>query len=303
MKPQLNVLLSSTKCAINLTEIPAGETYEDRYSGYIDVFRRVAELDEEISVTAIGAPFTWVPLLSYLGAYCVQSREVFPSCVCAALMDTCSAQTPALDRRTFLSVVCSFRPETADALYQCDMIWRTPRCRNASERLAQPEFIITTNGDFHRHEVLKFMSTLDVYDWSQHKKLVIVPCAADKPYPSELHRRILEFMPSDYEMVIATGVLGLVPRPLWEFMPHYDSGIPNEWRLMNRARKVFDEDDFDLIAVYSDYYAYAIDCARHLSTRPTNYAKFRFLFQPVPRQGYEDLLSQDNLDRLRETLT
>jgi len=86
----------------------------------------------------------------------------------------------------------------------------------------------------------------------------LVPCAADKPYPSPLHQAVLDRMPADFYLANVTGVLGIVPQAAWPTMPHYDSGIPNEWRLMRVAEKYFRLHRHDRVVVYADYYNEAL---------------------------------------------
>jgi len=91
------------------------------------------------------------------------------------------------------------------------------------------------------------------------KNVVLVPCAADKPYPSPLHRAVKNLLPSDdWYIACVTGVLGIVPEDLWPIMPHYDSGIPNRWRVMQMVKEYFGEFRHDRIVVYSDFYSEAI---------------------------------------------
>jgi len=201
--------------------------------------------------------------------------------------------------RTALEVLCGFRPECVDALWKIDMQWTVPPGRvHRPEK--KKEFIVTNNGSFHRPEVLEFMKQLEHFP-PPSKKVVLVPCAADKPYPSPLHQAVLDRMPADYYMAVATGVLGIVPQAAWPTMPHYDSGVPNQWRLMTEVVKYFTRYKHERIVVYSDFYNEAIMralldvcdikeyCARVEMVLPV---KFYF--------DYENLLAPERLRQLEE---
>jgi hypothetical protein len=288
-----------------ITHIDVGELetiggrYEDRYGAYLKVFERIAQTSGRILVTH--APWSWYPLLYHL--QCSVARDMrywFDHCrivegACQATLN--SNQLPKLDR-TAVEVLCSFRPETVDALWKCDMQW-DPHIDRVRQYEQKQEFIVTTNGAYHRPEVLAFMSALRGYKPTK-KKVVIVPCAADKPYPSPLHRKIMAILPDDYYMMNATGVLGLVPQDLWPIMPWYDSGIPNEWRLFKIAADYFDQYDHDRIVVFSDYYAYTIQQAMRSIEQEH---KVTFIVAPDFYYDYLPLMQDNYMDALKSALS
>lgn len=237
---------------IDLAVLPGGERYEDRYGGYMKVFEDIAKTPPDEMVRVSNPPWCWVPLLDHLSCLVRNPRVHWPHC--RIVGDGTVANKSIVDR-TALEILCSFRPETADALWKCDMQWRPERAR------AYPtlnEFIITTNGSYHRKEVIDFIE-ISLANYKPTKRnVVLVPCAADKPYPSRMHQAVLNMMPESFYMMNATGVLGLVPQDLWPIMPHYDSGIPNDWRLMNIAMDYFSRNKHNDIIVYCDYYNLAI---------------------------------------------
>jgi hypothetical protein len=53
---------------------------------------------------------------------------------------------------------------------------------------------------------------------------------------------------------VASGVVGIAPQELWGDLPNYDSGLPNEWRLLHEARDYFGRVRYDRVVVYADYY-------------------------------------------------
>lgn len=238
---------------LSLASMPQGQTYEDRYQGFLDIFKRIAGMPGGVIVTVSHAPYSWLPLLHHLNVITTEPRMFFQHDM---LVSGVYLRADAPLDRTALEVLCGFRPETADALWKIDMQWRTPpgRVREYSEG---GEFIVTSNGSFHRREVIEYMDKLREYTPTK-RKVVIVPCAADKPYPSPLHRRIQSKLPDDWYMMTATGVVGVVPEDLWPIMPHYDSGIPNEWRLYQALQNYFMNNHHDQIVVYCDYYSIAI---------------------------------------------
>lgn len=277
---------------IDLTELPSGERYEDRYGSYIEIFKQIAHLDKKERVVVLSPPWSWVPLLRHLMCEIVQPVCVFDHCpvVAQALVGK------DLDR-TMVEVLCSFRPETADCLWKVDIEWDY-KINRVRQYPVEREFIVTTNGAYHREEVKRFLYQLKHYQPTK-KRVVLVPCAADKPYPAELHKKVLEALPDDYYLMNATGVLGLVPQDMWPVMPWYDSGIPNQWRLFQIAKTYFQRYEHDHIVVYLDFYAHVIADALK-SARQFNNADF--ILGPQFRANYEDLLSERWLVPLKDTL-
>lgn len=295
---------------VDLTDLPTALWYEDRYRGYLDVFERIAALSAMTTVVVHNAPWSWVPLLQHLRAEVQSSRVAFKHCdmVRAAILNS----SVGLDR-TALEVLCSFRPETADALWKCDMQWESPVGR-IREYLPEREFIVTTNGSYHREEVKKFMDRLKMHS-PRKRKALLVPCAADKPYPAPMHRACLNIMPADFYMINATGVVGLIPQDLWPVMPHYDSGIPNQWRLFEVVQSYFTSHEHDEIVVYCDFYnetiwqafrgiGYDFEKASGMTLlRNRDGGTVRFVL-PVQRyDDYMDLMQPRLLHDLEKTLT
>ncbi len=217
-----------------------GRRYEDVYGGWLSLLREVAESDEPCAVDDV--PPSWEPLIYYLGGV------VLPPMSFALL-----GAERAGRLRELVEQACAARPELVDALYKSDMEWETKNRRHQH----QTEFVVTNNGSFFRPEVLAFIERLETFEPTR-RKCVLVPCAADKPYPAPLHKAVAERLPTDYHMIIATGVLGLVPEELWGLMPHYDSGIPNQWRLMKAVESYFGRHAYDRVVVYCDFYNEAI---------------------------------------------
>jgi len=235
---------------IDLMHLPDAITYEDKYRGYLKVFEEIAYLSPDIEVIVENAPWCWYPLLYHLNCKIIHSKIEFRHC--PIVRELCMFD-PELDR-TSVEVLCEFRPETVDALWKVDIQWNSQRRRKYPTK---KEFIITSNGGFFRKEILDFIDLLQKYHITK-PNVVMVPCASDKPYPSPLHRKVLEMMPNNYYMAVVTGALGLVPQDLWDRMPWYDSGLPNNWRLQNIVAQYFSINPHDNIIVYCDNQSAAI---------------------------------------------
>jgi predicted RNA-binding protein len=239
---------------IDLDQLPVADRYEDAYQQYMQIFKTIALTNAETQINLYNVPWCWVPLLQYLGADVHSSRIEFPHCgiVKAALLES----AVKIDR-TALEVLCSFRPETIDALWKVDRQWMIQPGR-VTHFQYEKNFIVTNNASFDRREIQEFERELADYIPIK-KKCVIVPCAADKPYPSPMHEAVRKNIPNDYYIINATGVLGLVPEDLWHVMPHYDSGIPNRWRVLEAVRSYFRRFPHEHVISYSDFYSPAIE--------------------------------------------
>lgn len=273
---------------IDLTVLPEGTTYEDRYSGYMKVFHDIAYNNADVLMVR-KAPASWVPLLNYLQCRTIAPRSFFEHDRMVQRL-----ATRRFDR-TAVEVLCGFRPETTDALWKIDMQWdvaKNRRCPSENKK----EFIVTTNGSFHRPEVLEYLAALPAYKPTK-RKVVLVPCAADKPYPSKMHQAVLDRMPEDFYLANATGVLGIVPQELWPWMPHYDSGLPNEWRLQKVLTEYLRRVPHERIVVYADFYSLAIEQA---VIQSEHFNKTWFVNPVQFYADYLDLLDENRLKNLEE---
>ena len=285
---------------IDLLEMPTGERYEDRYGKYLEIFHRIATSEECVRV--YNPPWSWMPLLDYLGANCDDPIVVFPHCpiVKEAMLKYWTMSSKEIDKRTAVEVLCGFRPETVDALWKVDMQWKLPekRIMQMEDLGLKKEFMVTCNGSFFRPEVLNYLElTLPAYK-PEKKKVVLLPCAADKPYPAKLHQEVKKRMPEDYYMAVVTGVLGIVPEDLWPAMPHYDSGVPYEWRLMNVVRDYFIKHEHTDVVVYVDFYSQAAFHAFEQVGKVARLPYIRFVNEIKFYEDYLDLLAPERLARL-----
>lgn len=291
---------------INANEYLAEQTsYEDCYRHYMKLFEEVAFTSVHVQVLVQSCPVSWGPLLCALGAK-VQFRDAPAFGIEFGMSESCryfcGVGLSYLSARTQLEALCSLRPETADALWKCDVQWKTERTSRGLFKTTEREFIVTNNGSFHRNEIQEFMSSLKDYVPTK-PNVVLVPCAADKPYPSPLHKAVLDLLPDDsWDIMNATGVLGLVPRDLWPIMPYYDSGVPNEWRLMNIAGWYFSKHraHYKRIVCFTDYYSLSLQRAFDLIG--LNYPEVVWPNTPKFHYDYVDLMSDDNMQRLKAAL-
>lgn len=284
-----------SRIGLDLTEMPTGQQYEDRYRGYLEIFERIAKTPAHCKITVSHAPASWLPLLMHLNCMIVEPRCNYfahDPLVYDAVWDG----GRRLDR-TEVEVLCALRPETVDALWKCDAQWNPPEGRVRDYR-RDGEFIVTCNGSFWRPEVLEYLGRLEEYVPTK-RKVVLVPCAADKPYPAPMHRAVLDRMHDDFYLMNVTGVVGLVPQDLWMVMPQYDSGIPNEWRAFEAVRRYFNKHEHDQIVVYCDFYSLAIKAAlenigmdnrAHYINEVKFYPDYLDLMEPARLQALSDKL-------------
>jgi len=283
----------------------SGKTYEDQYGGWLEFFRIIAEGNEKGPINVEGVPRCWVPLITYLGGVVTSSTVHFecdellpPTTIMLEMYRAAAAKGLA---REFVESYCTWRPELVDAMYKADMEWPTmPRLRNI-----RPEFVVTNNGSFHRPEVLEFFQLMMEHELESKHGIVLVPCAADKPYPSALHAAVRANIPADYRIAVVTGVFGVVPEEYWPIMPNYDSGVPNRWRAMKGVELHFAKYNYKDIVVYSDFYSEAIAFGLK------NAGFLERAFFPLEdagvwkrgSTGYIDLRKPEHLELLRECTT
>jgi hypothetical protein len=276
-----------------------GKTYESTYTGWLDFFRELAEADERIRV--VRAPACWSPFLRYMGHTVAEPVKWF-------LEDHLFDNWPSTDTyegcRRVVEVSSTCRPELAHALYLWDTDWR--HRENAVARTAfmntnrSKEFVVTCNASFFRAEVMEYLNHF-LPEWKPGPRwyastLVMVPCAADKPYPAPMHQFVQKAVPDAYLMV-ATGVLGMVPEDLWRVAPSYDSGIPNNERLFEVISKFFKQFAHPRpVIVYSDFYAkWAVKALKEANQPCVSV----FGSEEIPE--YYDLVSDENLALLKKT--
>lgn len=266
-----------------------GHGYAHEYDGWLALFKLLACSSEPYAL--LNAPSCWAPFLLYLG-HDVASVRARCDWDCDEF-DWRSAYLEADDRRRVVEVASTVRPELVHALYCADTEWPCPM-RQAVHRRSFP---VTCNGSFFRPEVQAYRETLLWYRPGK-RKAVIVPCSAQKPYPSAAHAKVIQRLPdSDWHLIIATGVLGLVPQELWKEMPHYDSGVPNLQRVTDTVRWYFTRHEYESVVVFSDFYATAV--RRGLEEVGV---RAQYILGSHYRDTYENLTLPEHLDRLEQAL-
>jgi hypothetical protein len=279
-------------------DIDEGRSYEDVYSGWLVIFKEVAE--SKIPVKVENAPHVWLPLIEYLGGAAQTTVQFGPDEWWTGHNITQAARVAKANGefRSFVEHVCSCRPELVDALWRADRVWNTYSEFHAQH---EPDFVVASVNSFDRPEIKAYENALSVYDPREdgRKNCVITNCAADKPYPAPLHEAIQELLPDGtWHMVTATGVLGLIPQELWSCAPHYDSGWPNFERLRAVATDYFSRVRYERVVVYTDLYAPVVAEVLTALRVPAS-----FPLDLRWRTGYLPLTSPVLLDRLRDALS
>lgn len=249
-----------------------GRRYEDTYGGWLGTFQKIAEAPNG-TYDVHNHPAGWTPLLVYLGAW----KNKRPR------------------GRTRVEESCALHPVLVDALWRADMKWGGER-----RHLWDSVFTIATYNGFWRPEILKFMRQVDEYQ-PQKRKCVLVPCAADKPYPSPLHKAVREVVGDNYEIIVVSSAVGLAPEGLWNVMPQYDAGLPLFDRVYERAESYFSKHSshYEVIVNYTDMLQHDLLSALYSVTRtgsvylPKHFSR---------RCDYQPLMSAENLDALRRVL-
>lgn len=266
---------------------PKGLTYEKTYGLWLDTFRHIAYIPPGNTIEVVAPPASWVPLLMWLGADVTHPRVHFKDCDPLALrcLDIASNGTGLVTSkftRTQVEVLSSWRPETTDALYKCDMQWHTYRTARSEDAR---EFVVTTNGSFHRKEILDTMAAVDLYT-PPSRKVVLSPCAADKPYPSTFQRALRDALPDGWYMAVTSTILGVVPDEIALHSPAYDGGLPYHWRLFTSAREYFQRNPHDCILALTDFNSIILREALRTIDCPV----IDFILPVEPMQDYRSLM-------------
>lgn len=266
-----------------------GAAYAHEYDGFLGFFTMLGNATDEIVCTNV--PWSWAPFITWLGHRVESVSPVTAWGVAEGIAWPYAMLRPA-DLRRVVEMSSTARPELVHGLYLADTCWPCPRRVRVSERA----FVVTCNGSFFRPEVLAYIDELRRVQ-PPARKVVFVPCSAQKPYPSLLHAKVRERLPSDWYIAIATGVLGLIPENMWGAAPLYDSGLPNLDRCRQTVAWWMTKHKHERAVVFSDFYAYAIrDGLRDAGvTAP-------FIVGGEYRDTYENLMLTEHLDRLERAV-
>jgi hypothetical protein len=274
------------------------QTYAHEYDGFMQFFRLLAHATTPIE--CVDVPSVWVPFVLWLGHEVVTVETSLRRCEVSSVpwgeLYRTAMQKGYGDPRRVVEIASVSQPELVHALYCADTEW--PCLLRKREH--RTEFAVTCNGSFFRDEVQAYRHTLAKFVPTK-RKVVIVPCSAEKPYPALLHRRVQERLPNtgEWYVMIATGVLGLVPDGLWSSMPMYDSGLPYALRCEQTVAAYFSRHWHDAIVVYSDFYANAV----HKGLAAANaLSRADFVLGHHYRDTYENLLLDEHLNALSVAL-
>lgn len=285
-------------------------SYAHEYDGYLAFFRLLGH--SSVRYGCHHVPMSWAPFIRYLGhnVLSTSTRYSIPG------LDWLEAWNNSNDKRHVVEIASTTRPELVHGLYLADTEWPVPLRANVS---FLQKFPVTNNGSFFRAEVEAFRRRLRAWEKPEEiVRAVVVPCAAEKPYPAALHRAVLERVgrladAAKWHLIIATGVLGLAPQELWSCAPSYDSGLPNLDRVTQTTAWYFTRHRYERVVVFSDFYAYAF---RHgmlrafpesgtvttLAAQSHRRPKVEYLFGHNYRDTYENVQLVEHLDRLENAL-
>lgn len=289
--------------------------YAHTYDGVLALFKMLATTPRRLSI--VGAPEVWRPLLLTMG-HDIANGDRYVWTFPEDKLDWVSYYRNAPDSRAALEHACSCRPELVDALYQWDTEWRHTTTVGYPTVAWRPTGLrVTCNSSFFRPEILAYLGTT-LPEWVAQKAhqpwsygtpdsvAIIVPCAAAKPYPAPMHTAVIDAAKratkAPFELFVATGVLGVIPQTLWGEAPEYDSGLPNSQRVQEVVARVFQRigPRYRGIVVYSDFYA--VDIAAGLTAAGVPGDRVRYVFPPVRRDRYENLMDSRNLAQLEQTI-
>ena len=271
-------------CADLIKQV-VGHGYAHEYDDYLALFRTLAQTDE--LYLCVNVPASWGPFIRWLGHQVESVKRV--EGWDGETIEWCKAYVEAKDKRRIVEIASTVRPELVHALYCADTEWSCP-LRAKTNLLGFP---ITCNGSFFRDEVLGYKQKLNAFKPTK-RRAVIVPCAAEKPYPSPLHSAVLDRIDTEqWHVIVATGVLGLVPQELWPEAPHYDSGLPNLFRCSITAQWFFSKFQYEAVVVYSDFYAYAFKQGLDRAARRPGWVSY--VLGNYYRDTYENLLLEEHL--------
>jgi hypothetical protein len=279
----------------NLNDIKerfAGKDYENTYGQYLDFFRFIASEPVETKISIHNCPRSWAPFLHCLGCSVESLVNYFP------IDNYLEVDKFVLAKSKFpkevYDVFMQYRPETVDAIWKVYMQddWMRHRILDVKEN---SEFTITTDITFYRRDIMYYIRFVLLKTQPTKRNVLLVPCAADKPYPAPMHQKVLDVMPNDYYLATVTGALGLVPQELWDRMPNYDAGIPNEMRLFNVVYSYFLKYPHNNIVCYLDNHSkvlYNVFSLLGCLNRVT------FINPVKTYTSYMDLQSEENIKNL-----
>jgi predicted RNA-binding protein len=177
-----------------------------------------------------------------------------------------------------------------DALWRADMKW-------TGERRHQPDagpFPIATYSGFWRPEIMSYIERVREAFVPTKDRCIVLPCAADKPYPAPIHRIVKDIAGSRYEIIAASTAIGYAPESMWPGMPLYDAGLPFFERFKELSKEFWKKHakHYKKVIIYTDMLQ--SDIAAHVPR------SIRSIPVKFPRRcDYKPLLWDRYLNKLR----
>lgn len=193
-----------------------------------------------------GFPAQWIPLFEHFGI--AWSAAIAPPAAIPLASELGADRIGRLhaaaaargQSRSFIEAWVAVDPLLADVLHRLDR-------RSIATKAEETHLPLTGWQAYGRPEVQAFDRLVLASARAEHDILVVLPCARGRPYDrSRTHRRIWRRLeatgvsPQTADAVVMSSI-GLVPRGLWDHPValHYDSGVPDIWRVLRLARAFF----------------------------------------------------------------
>lgn len=226
--------------------------YTNTYNQYLEFFKAVKSGE-----LYINSPYSWTPLLLHMGAIIGSEIQHFDTDVQSFQQGY--QQSAAVGRADeFVEAICSLRPELSDTLWKCRMQWGKTLLDDV---MPNKMHLVCTSNAFYRKPFVEWKKKIMAYkpEGEKKKRCIITNCSADKPYPSQVHLNIKAAFP-EHELLIVTGVLGIIPEGLMADAPLYDSGLPNFWRLREWCREYFSiNNHYEEVIIATEFNQFALN--------------------------------------------
>lgn len=215
--------------------------YSEVYSSYLDKIHKAI-----VSKVFVGAcPYTWYVLLTYLGVEVIEPQVVFyEDNFVVNLSREKITQLP----RHVLESLCTLRPEVNESLWRVDNVWKL------GKKTFDKSFHVGTMNSYGRFEFKSYLRLLFSFNYCpMHTKVLLLPCSADKPYPSKDQAHVISLYP-DHDILFISGYLGVTPFELRDSMPFYDASIPNYGRVYKILKSFLKRYNWLEYVSYVDFY-------------------------------------------------
>lgn len=178
-----------------------------------------------------------------------------------ALAEIISSADKERRLRQLAEVFAAADPVVADVLHKLD--------RRVGARKPDFDSLIPLTGwqSYGRSEVQHLALEVNNVPVSGRNRAVVLPCSRARPYErSKTHRRLWRELASvniergTVDVLVASSI-GVVPESLWghPVALHYDSGVPDIYRVLRLMRIFFDKHRYDVVVDCLDFQPYS-DC-------------------------------------------